>query len=81
MIEAFDSLARSDAAELAEMRDDLRRAEADIETLLSTLRLTLADAEGYLRTHGAGAEASRRIRYRCDAARAAILKVEGRTNG
>ena len=45
--------------------------------LLEALEEVLADAEGYARTHGAGPSAAKRIRARCDRARAAIAKAKG----
>lgn len=47
------------------------------EDLLAALKECLRDAEGYAGTHGAGPSATRRIRARCDQARAAIARAEG----
>ncbi len=56
---------------------DHDRLKTIIDDLLAALEDSLTDAEGYLKTHGGGKAATKRIRTRCNAARVIIARAKG----
>lgn len=64
--------------ERARERDAEERRRADCyPDLLAALEVILPDAEGYVRTNGAGRGATNRIKQRCDQAREAVKLAKG----